>query len=75
MNAVSAVDAVSPSSEAKAQLVRYQEKLAADLAAKVAQERVIQQDREAVTKAQESVREAEKASTAAVAGAGLDVTV
>src|SRR3954451_22306306 len=77
------ISAVSTSSEAQAALVKYQQKLATDLAAKAAA-KVITADKEAVAKAQQAVQQAQQpsevttgASTAATAdaiGATLDVT-
>ncbi|WP_212997994.1 hypothetical protein [Winogradskya consettensis] len=80
MAAVSAVDSVSSSSEAQAALIKYQQKLAADLAAKAA-EKVITADKDAVTKAQQAVQQSAQSSPAVTASAAtastgvLDVTV
>jgi hypothetical protein len=83
MAAVSAVDSassVSSSSEAQAALIKYQQKLAADLAAKAA-EKVVTADKDAVTKAQQTVQQAVQSSPAVTASAAtastgvLDVTV
>jgi hypothetical protein len=76
---MAAVSAVSSSSDAQAQLVKYQQKLAADVAAKAAA-KVITADKEAVTKAQQAVQQSQEPSTAATSatsatGSVLDVTV
>ncbi|GAA2638216.1 hypothetical protein [Paractinoplanes durhamensis] len=81
---VSAIDSAGTSS-AESELVKYQQKLAADLAAKASakvaetdRERVIAQDRSAVAKAQQAVqREKETTQTVSTSGfqSKLDVTV
>jgi hypothetical protein len=78
------ISAVSSSGEAGSQLVRYQQKLAAGLAAKAA-DRVIDADQAAVARAEQATRAQQTAAqqslttataaTAATAGARLDVTV
>jgi len=79
---MAAVSAVSSSSEARTELVKYQQKLAADLAAKAA-EKVITADRDTLDKARQAAQQAQQPTTAALsqaatagaAGSTLDVTV
>jgi hypothetical protein len=88
---MAAVSAVSSSSDAQDQLVKYQQKLAADLAAKAAA-KVITADKANVAKAQQAAQQsssadststadastyasAASAATTASVGASLDVTV
>ncbi|MFI5934578.1 hypothetical protein [Actinoplanes sp. NPDC051494] len=81
---MAAISAVSSSSEAQTELVKYQQKLAADLAAKAA-EKVITADKDAVARAQQSALQATQqaqqspqvTSSAATASVGstFDVTV
>jgi hypothetical protein len=81
---MAAVSAVSSSSDTQALLVKYQQKLAADLAAK-ASAKVITADKDAVAKAQQAADEAQQPSptgtdtstarTAGAVGSSLDLTV
>ena len=66
MNAVSAVNSTS---EAKATLARYQDKLASDLATKAAAQKVIDQDKEMVAKAQQAVQQTQQTSAATTSAA------
>jgi UDP-N-acetylglucosamine transferase subunit ALG13 len=73
---VAAVSAVSSTSEAQAELVKYQQKLATDLAARAAA-KVITADKEAVTKARLSVQQSQQSAPAATSttSSTVDVTV
>ena len=69
MAGINAVSSSGNSSEAQAMLVKYQQKLATDLAAKAA-EKVIDADRQAVARAQQAAQQSPSAS----GGSTLDVT-
>ncbi|GGN85538.1 hypothetical protein GCM10010112_66060 [Actinoplanes lobatus] len=70
-----AISGVTSSSDARAQLVKYQQQLAKDLAAKAAA-KVINADRAAVAKAEQAVQQVERSAAATGSiGTTLDVTV
>jgi hypothetical protein len=74
MAAISAVGSVSPANETQEILVKYQQKLAADLAAK-AGNKVIIADKDALARAQHAVRQAQQPSSAGTGDSSLDFTV
>jgi len=74
MAAISAVGSVSSTSETQETLVRYQQKLAADLAAK-AGSKVITADKDALARAQQAVLQAQHPSSAGTGDSSLDLTV
>lgn len=74
MAAISAVDSVSSASETQELLVKYQQQLASDLAAKAAN-KVITADKDAVARAQQAAQQAPQPSPAGTGTSSVDLTV